>query len=143
SFPALLDALEEYGASRLAGIDLAYIDWYHRLRNELYHQGFGLTIERNKVEIYTELAHLLFRNLFGFSLPESTAQDADPLGDCLELYNRLETALAALSSAQPTTANRLSNLNRLRAIGVLSGEQVQAVDRFRLIRNQVVHGVTD
>jgi hypothetical protein len=42
SFPRLLDALEQHASDKLDGIDLGEIDWYHRLRNELYHQGNGL-----------------------------------------------------------------------------------------------------
>src|SRR5438046_3555188 len=42
SFPKLLDALETYAADKINGIDLGEIEWYHRLRNELYHQGNGL-----------------------------------------------------------------------------------------------------
>ena len=40
----MLDALEQYAAPKLAGIDLGEIEWYHRLRNQLYHQGNGLTV---------------------------------------------------------------------------------------------------
>ncbi len=57
SFPKLLDALEKYTAAKLDGINLGEIVWYHRLRNELYHQGNGLTVERDKVEVYAELAN--------------------------------------------------------------------------------------
>src|SRR5688572_30044400 len=55
SFPRLLDALEANAAKTLEGIDLGEVEWYHRLRNELYHQGNGLTVERRKVEVYAEL----------------------------------------------------------------------------------------
>src|SRR5262245_41320584 len=51
SFPALLDALEKHATDKLTGVDLGEVEWYHRLRNQLYHQGNGLTVERTKVEI--------------------------------------------------------------------------------------------
>jgi hypothetical protein len=44
SFPDLLDAIEEHASKKLAGIDLGEIEWYHRLRNQLYHEGNGLTV---------------------------------------------------------------------------------------------------
>jgi hypothetical protein len=56
SFPRLLDLLEKYAVDKLDEIDLGEIDWYHRLRNELYHQGNGLTVERDKVVVYAKLA---------------------------------------------------------------------------------------
>ena len=52
SFPSLLDALEKYASDKIAGINLGEIEWYHRLRNELYHQGNGLTVEKNNVTVY-------------------------------------------------------------------------------------------
>jgi hypothetical protein len=64
SFPGLLDALEQHAAARLSGIDLGEIEWYHRLRNQLYHQGSGLTVECEMVQVYAEIAKLLFQNLF-------------------------------------------------------------------------------
>jgi hypothetical protein len=63
-----LDAIEEHAADKLRGVDPAELEWYHRLRNLLYHQGNGLTVEMNKVQVYAELAKVLFKNLFGFEL---------------------------------------------------------------------------
>jgi hypothetical protein len=45
NFPGLLDILEEHCADELAGIALGEIEWYRRLRKQLYHQGNGLTVE--------------------------------------------------------------------------------------------------
>jgi hypothetical protein len=87
SFPALLDALEKYAPDRLAGVDLGTIEWYHRLRNELYHQGNGLTVERDKVEIYAELANVLFKNLFGYALVEDRARKTELLGEFLAAWD--------------------------------------------------------
>lgn len=58
SFPKMLDALEEHASEFLKGIDLGDIEWFHRLRNQLYHQGNGLTVAREQVEVYAELAKL-------------------------------------------------------------------------------------
>src|SRR5687767_7062459 len=68
SFPQLLDALEKHASDKLNGIDLGEIEWFHRLRNQLYHQGNGLTVDKDKVEIYAELAKIIFSNLFGFRI---------------------------------------------------------------------------
>jgi hypothetical protein len=78
SLPRLLELLAEHAADKLVGVDLGLIEWYHRLRNELYHQGNGLSIERDKVAGYAEQARLLFQNLFGFLLPESPLRPIMP-----------------------------------------------------------------
>ncbi|RZK65066.1 MAG: hypothetical protein EOO85_28840, partial [Pedobacter sp.] len=72
SFPRLLDALENHAPDKIIGIDLGEIEWFHRLRNQLYHQGNGLTVEKSNVEVYAELANILFKNIFGQELIHST-----------------------------------------------------------------------
>ena len=68
SFPTLLNLLEKYGSTKLMGIELGDIEWYHRIRNQLYHSGSGITVEYTKVDTYFEIAANLFENLFGFPL---------------------------------------------------------------------------
>jgi hypothetical protein len=48
------EAVEKYAQDKLSGFNLGEIEWYHRLRNQLYHQGNGLTVELEKVEVYAE-----------------------------------------------------------------------------------------
>src|SRR5262249_39892695 len=98
SFPTLLDTLEKHANDKLDGIDLGAIEWYHRLRNELYHQGNGLTVERDKVEIYAELANILFRNLFGAELVEHRSQRSELVGDFMTAWVELERGLRELAS---------------------------------------------
>lgn len=75
-FPSLLDGVEKYAIAKLSGVNLGEIEWYHRLRNELYHNGNGLTVEREKVVIYSELAKLLFKNLFAYEIiPELSSEE--------------------------------------------------------------------
>ena len=64
SFPSLLDALRQYAPTKIVDIELDHIEFYHRLRNALYHQGNGITIERQKVEDYADAAKTLMYNLF-------------------------------------------------------------------------------
>jgi hypothetical protein len=90
SFPSLLDGIEKYAFQKLKGISLGEIEWYHRLRNELYHQGNGLTIERTQVEVYAEIAKLLFSNLFEFEIYiEQKYLDTGLLRDFLKAWSDL------------------------------------------------------
>jgi hypothetical protein len=70
SFPRLLDAIHEHAPDKVREYNISEIEWYHRLRNQLYHLGNGLTVERQKVVAYAEIARGLFRQLFGQELPE-------------------------------------------------------------------------
>ena len=68
SFPSLLDLLEEFAADKLTGVSLDEIEWYHRIRNQLYHSGNGITVEIARVQTYLSLAKTLFQNLFSTEL---------------------------------------------------------------------------
>jgi hypothetical protein len=148
SFPKLLTALERYAVAKLDGLDLGEIEWYHRLRNELYHQGNGLTVERQKVVVYAELARVLFRNLYGFEVPVPGVHLHKQLGSFLSAWIRLERALAGLSEGHtgvmPRVAERIHAYNmspsRFNAGGVFSKAELRELLAIRDLRNRVVHG---
>jgi hypothetical protein len=151
SFPGLLDALERYAPDKLTGIDLGTIEWYHRLRNQLYHQGNGLTVERDKIEIYAEVANILFLNLFGSRLVERVSEQPDLLGPFIEAWVKLERGLAALSkreimrnalqSSEPRNVQQAMAL--LRATNLFSDTDITTINSFRRIRNDVLHSSAD
>lgn len=68
SFPKLLDMLKQYAPDKLDRINPSEILWFHKIRNDLYHQGVGLKIGKEQVEDYAEIAKKLFENLFGFDV---------------------------------------------------------------------------
>lgn len=145
SFPKLLDALEKHASDKLGGVDLGEIEWYHRLRNQLYHQGNGLTVERDKVEVYAELANVLFANLFGFRLVESEKDETALLGDFMLAWANFERIITIVYSAlNKTTGNHPLAISQmihfLEAQGVLSKAEVAEVESLRRVRNEVVHG---
>ena len=94
SFPALLDLLEKYAADRIVGLSLDDIEWYHRIRNQLYHSGNGITVEKSKVETYLELATSLFQSLFD-CMPELSHTGAvrTKTGEFLDLWVQFERHL--------------------------------------------------
>lgn len=147
SFPCLLDALEQYAPEKLDGIDLGTIEWYHRLRNQLYHQGNGLTVEHEKVMIYSQLANLLFKNLFGCELVHSKEPHTELLGEFMASWVRLESGLRSLAwrhSLVGKSRNGLIDIVRfLEHASILGPQQRFELDELRKVRNEVVHGVTD
>jgi len=147
SFPALLDALEKHASDRLDGIDLGVIEWYHRLRNELYHQGNGLTVERDKIEIYAELANLLFSNLFGQKLVERLSPESELVGEFMMSWSALERGLretASTTSMLGAGPTRIGDVVRsARDLGLLDPKEIAELDKLRQLRNMVVHGAGD
>jgi HAMP domain-containing protein len=149
SFPKLLDALEEHASEKLSGVDLGIIEWYHRLRNELYHQGNGLTVERDKVEVYAELAKLLFKNLFGVDLPVKESQPMEILGTFMAAWSRIERAAAEIAMRRgfgQGTTRMMPPLQLVRTLEegrVISVDMARDLDEMRRLRNNVAHGMAD
>ena len=141
NFPSLLDGIEEHAPEKLIGIDLGLVEWFHRLRNELYHQGNGLTVERAKVEAYSEIAAKLFEGLFGESLKVSSSKAGDRLGEFLEAWIRIEGAIIGQNTLRAGSIMRHAEemLESLPDGPKLYDELVE----LRQIRNTVVHGETD
>ncbi len=126
-FPALLDGLEKYAIAHLTGINLGEIEWYHRLRNELYHQGNGLTVERNKVVIYSELAKVLFKNLFGFEILPAI-DGSDLLGDFLKAWLTLLKVMPPYS------------LQEIVELGIIDELTEKRVRELHKIRDDIIFG---
>jgi hypothetical protein len=147
SFPALLDTLEEHASSKLEGVDLGSIEFYHRIRNQLYHEGIGLTVEREKVDIYAELASVLFRNLFGQPLELPVGDKTELLGQFIEKWNQLENALARSAREIARDAAK-GGMHRTRfpdparflaEKGFISKPDYNRITQLRQVRNSVVH----
>jgi len=148
SFPRLLDALEEYCEDKLEGLNLGEIEWYHRIRNQLYHQGNGLTVEREKVTIYSELAKLLFKNLFNIEIEFPTTDEHERMGKFLSEWVQLERAISKLASQYRSdltvTGGKLPPpviaFRGLAGMRVIPDITAREIDYFRAIRNKLVHG---
>lgn len=147
SFPKLLDTLEEHGGNKLDGVNLGEIEWYHRLRNQLYHDGNGLTVDREKVQVYAELAKLLFQRLFNEELGVDLGPDAAPLGDFLSRWAQLERDLVNYSEFVADTYGRTPNVLAAARVLMEEGRMSPVLfDKFRNLletRNKLIHGQGD
>jgi hypothetical protein len=145
SFPRLLDGLEEYCLKqKLNGIDLGEVEWYHRLRNQLYHQGNGLTIEAERVSVYAELAKLLFFRLFDEELTVPETKDTEAIGSFMSNWAKVERGLIDYSEFVADTFGRTPNVLAAAKVLVEEGKlSEQLFNKFRLAqaaRNKLVHG---
>jgi hypothetical protein len=149
SFPKLLDALEEHAADRLVGIELGDVEWYHRLRNQLYHEGNGLTVVRDKVDVYAELARLLFKNLFGFDIGVTENKEMDLLGSFIVEWAKIERDIAeivrrkGLSRKSRGMIPLMENTRNLHENGIIDSKTVNDLEWLRQLRNRLVHGAGD
>ena len=138
SFPGLLDLLQKYAATKITGLSLDDVEWYHRLRNQLYHSGNGLTVEISKVETYLQLAISLFESLFEF--PPAIARGSathSKTGQFLALWNRLDHGFRK----QLPPKNTLAYYWKREYLEKVDPEAVELYDAITKFRNELVHGL--
>ena len=140
NFSSLLDGIEATVGDRISGLNLGEIEWFHRLRNELYHQGNGLTIERLKVEAYAEIAKRLFSSLFGDELNEllEESESMDLLGQFLAQWARLESSLRKRTAGPKAVP--LLGFYQLKDSGLISETEFHKLKDLKRLRDSLVHG---
>jgi len=137
SFPKLLDLLENYASDLLVGVSLDDIEWYHRIRNQLYHSGNGITVEKSKVETYLELAMSLFESLFNASPALShTGAVRTKTGEFLEAWVELERQLRRHLPEKKVPAYYWKR----DFLKLLQPEAVTQYSTVAQFRNELVHG---
>lgn len=142
SFPNLLDGLEKHAPDRISGFELADIEWYHRLRNQLYHEGNGVTVEKQKVAGYAAIAKIMCANLFGIEVDNwpSPAHPDTLTGEFLLKWSRLEKKMFDLVGKR--TGKRPTDLVQgyRKLYEILPKSENTEFMFLRQFRNVVVHG---
>ena len=141
TFPNLLDGLEEFSSDKLSGIDLGDIEWFHRLRNQLYHDGNGITVEKEKVETYAEIAKILFGNLFGIEIEETGNETLHHslVGEFIKEWANFEKQNLNVSGKPRVLIDQLREMLKN---GQLSKKQAEKFNEIRKFKNNLVHGMS-
>lgn len=141
NFPSLLQGVEDHSPSKLIGLSLGEFEWFHRLRNELYHDGNGLTVEKKIVEVYAELAVLLFKSLFDCELHIESPKNsrAQLIGEFFEDWITIERKLAqSVGNGENISSGHAAEI--LFQTGKISKSDLDTFKQVQMIRNQLVHG---
>ena len=149
SFPDLLDLLESYGTERVNGIELDKIEWFHSLRNRLYHDGNGLTVPNEQVRAYLQIGKLLYDGLFEESTVELKAKDSDsPSEAVIKNWAAMEKKLRDLAwhslIKDEVFYRQAPNdvvVKALMNIGLLDDNFLTDLEKLIPQRNQATHGL--
>lgn len=137
-FPDLLDLLERYAEDLIIGIELGDIEWYHRIRNNLYHEGNGITVYKEQLLSYREIARVLYQNLFNIKMPSLTVTGRF-LENWAELENRIRTAaMQYITKPHHRPAEHLVRV--LSENSAVNNEFVENFSKLRKVRNSLAHG---
>lgn len=140
SFPGLLSLLWQHASGRLTGIDEADIEHYHRIRNKLYHDGTGLSVDEQYLLAYRQIAFVLLKNLFGVALGDP--KPAPTLERLIMLWNKIEEAIHRKIKNAGIDRGHTFLWEKAMQMGVLSQAEISNLTELRMIRNNQVHSST-
>ena len=69
-FPVMLNLLQEFIPNKISNEELDGIEMFHNLRNNLYHQGNGITVQLNAVNQYLVIVKDLISRLFDVEIED-------------------------------------------------------------------------
>ena len=139
SFPKLLGLLFTYSPDRLSGLDAGDIEHYHRIRNTLYHDGTGLSVDEQYLNAYRSIADILLQNLFGVAVGRP-AESQLTLEVLVQNWNQIDKLVKeTLERAGLTTTFKWEEAF---ALGLLKPEEAKDLTELRMARNRLVHSET-
>jgi hypothetical protein len=101
-FPDLLKRVGEELRKDNLNIPLDEIEYFHKTRNKLYHQGDGVKPTEENLEKYAELAKTLVKTLLDVELDEPSEQDSHR-----QLLSRIRKNIASLEANSALIAEHL------------------------------------
>lgn len=113
NFHGLVRGVESAARSKLAAFNLAHVEFYHDLRNKLYHQGNGITVPAAQVGGYAQLATDLLRALLDVDLVDELRRpeiEARLLAERKAEAERQEQELLTQKEAIDAARDRLETL---------------------------------
>lgn len=126
------------------------MEWYRRLRNMLYHEGNGLTVEARVVHAYAAVAGVLIDRLYGMA-EQSDGEGPDLLRDdetyqFLSRWSQLEQILGSaaveagiVDDETPPAERAARAIDKLVPVTSL-GDVMPLYQALRHLRSMVAHG---
>ena len=93
NFHDLTRGIEVACARQIEPTVLHYVKYYHAIRNQLYHQGSGITIAADDVTRYAAVAASLLKQLLGVDEETENPRPGRPSGVTADQVLRLKTEL--------------------------------------------------
>lgn len=152
-FPPMLNLIQEFINNKVSNEELDGIEMFHNLRNSLYHQGNGITIQRNIVNRYAIVAQDLISRLFDVDLEKKlTSIISDDnfslYGEFLLKWRELEQELRAVYYKKGLKSERsveppMFLIKLLNEKGVFEEQNYITLIKLNRFRNEIVHGISN
>lgn len=149
-FPTMLDLLLNRCSEKISADELDAIEMFHMIRNNLYHQGTGINVNREIVERYSIVAGELISRLFDVDVVkdleiESVSDISSLYGEYLSIWRDIEVNLKNFTLVKgliPQTPRPLTIKNILITLfrnEIIDEDLANAISNISLFRNNIVH----
>lgn len=138
SFPRFLDLLYQYKGAVLVGVEQSDLEYYHRIRNKLYHDGTGFSVDQIQLDAFVGIAKLLIQRLFDIKFSESKSSSRSELEKLIYLWSSIHEKLIELHPNSPTDF-RQWNWNYLSNSASLDESTLDKINAFIISRNKIMH----
>lgn len=139
SFPTLLDLIEKFAGDKLDGIELNDIEHYHRIRNTLYHQGTGLSVEDEYVEMYNSIAKILLNRLFDVEITHDSLTNKAIYADILIGWSEIEKLIGEILVQRQIVFKKQFKWPIFDKLSIVDKDIMQKIKNIRIERNRIAH----
>ncbi|HCN17116.1 MULTISPECIES: hypothetical protein [Psychrobacter] len=137
SFPKMMELVFQRAQSKLSGLNDSDIEHYHRIRNQLYHNGTGLGVDRRYLVAYRQIAAVLLDNLFDIKAVSKEAEAT--LENLILLFNEVETLVRDVLNYSNIDIAHTFKWEMAMKAGILDIKDINELTELRMIRNTQVH----
>ncbi|OCK41833.1 hypothetical protein BA195_13660 [Tenacibaculum soleae] len=141
SFPKMVNLLCEKASSKISGIELSDIEFYHRLRNQLYHDGTGLGVDKNHLEAYRTIGELLLKNLFQIEFNYSTTDKS--LSSLIVFWEEIDKLIKQLFQTNNIDFGQTFKWEEALQKNIITKHQISLFTELKRIRNEQVHSLSN
>jgi uncharacterized protein YutE (UPF0331/DUF86 family) len=138
SFTGLIALLFKYSSSRLIGVEPGDIEFYHRIRNKLYHEAIGLSVDYEQLLAYFSIAEILVKRLFNYSIFRERERKSF-LENIILNWNRIEEVMAEILERLQISKSDSRKWEKAIELGILTPEIINEIASLRFERNELVH----
>ena len=139
SFPKMVNLLSEKTSDKIPGIEFSDIEFYHRLRNQLYHDGTGLSVDKNHLEAYRTIGELLLKKLFKIEF-NYTIKDKS-LPNLIISWEETDKLIKRLFFKNNIDFSNALKWEKALQKKILTNHQITLFNELKNIRNEQVHSL--
>jgi len=142
TFLSLLDALKKYAGEEISEKELDLIEYSHSIRNSLYHEGNGISVKKDTVDLYAVVIKELINRLF--NLNDKAIVDNEEyfeiLGQFMNSVKRFEYDIfdsAFKNGFDASGFDDIEALDYLEKIGLINKDDYNKYFNILKIRNEI------